>query len=240
MKKIFIDDKINDIVILSGENHNHLAYSLRARVGDELIICKDNIDYYCKITEITKTSTKLSVTSSQECRAEPSVDITLFFALLKGDKNELVAQKATELGVKCLVPFVSANCESRPQNFKFDRLSKIITEAAQQCGRGRLPLLSAPIDLNEMAERLDEYDIVVFPYEKEENVALKSVIEHSDAKSIAIIVGSEGGFTKAEADFLVQSGAKSVTLGNRILRAETASIAVVSAIMYEVDQWRIN
>ncbi len=240
MKKIFSDSFENGKFVLVGDDHAHLAYALRARVGDEITVCKDGVDYFCKITSISKMETILEPIESKVCDTEPTIDVTLYFAAMKGDKNELVAQKCTELGVKNLRPFISSNCECRAESVKIERINKIITEAAQQCGRGRLPLIDKVRSFDDVLCELAKYDKVVFPYERATDETLKDVLQNSGEKSIAVIVGSEGGFTEKEAEELKKIGVVPITLGKRILRAETASIAVVSAVMYEENQWKIN
>lgn len=241
MKKIFVDNINDGFCTLTGDAHNHLSTVLRARVGDEAVLCNNAVDYECVIEKITKNETVLKVMSSKECENDADIFVTLFFAILKGDKNETVVQKCTELGVKELRPFVSANCECRPEKLKCDRLNKIITEAAQQCGRGTLPKVNKISTFVEIVNETDDFDLVVFPYERAVDIPLKKVIAGiNKGCKIAVIVGSEGGFTKQEAEMLIDKGVKPVTLGKRILRAETASVAVVSAIMYEGDQWKIN
>lgn len=241
MRKIFTDRKEGGKFVLNGDNHRHLAFSLRSRIGDKLIVCHDGTDYECEITAITKTETILKILCSRPAEGEPTINVTLFFALMKNDKNDMVVQKCTELGVCGLQPFVSQNCECRPENFRSERLTKIAAMAAQQCGRGKIPELFAVADLEEIAKQLGRYDRVIFPYEGERETAAKDVISKiSDGENIAVIIGSEGGFTRAEADRLIAAGAKAVTLGKRILRAETAAVAVVSAVMYEANQWKIS
>lgn len=241
MKKIFTDNIKDGFCVLTGDNHNHLSHVLRSRVGDKIILCRNSVDYECVIEKIDKKETLLKVLSFRECVKDTDIEVTLYFALMKGDKNELVAQKCTELGITRLCPFVSSNCECRPDNFKKERINKIITEAAQQCGRSSLPLVDEVISFSDMLNSIGDYEIVVFPYEKAEDVTLKQVLQGVDHGSrIAVVVGSEGGFTKDEAEMLKGKGVRPVTLGKRILRAETASIAVVSAIMYEGNQWKIN
>lgn len=241
MKKIFSDNLENGKFVLTGDDHAHLAYALRARVGDEITVCNDGVDYYCKIRSISKKETVLEPIESKVCDAEPTVAVTLYFAAMKGDKNELVAQKCTELGVKCLRPFISSNCECRAESVKIERINKIITEAAQQCGRGMVPHIDKIRSFDEVLYELRKYDKVVFPYERATDKTLKDVLRNSNGnKCIAIIIGSEGGFTEKEADALTKIGVTPITLGKRILRAETASIAVVAAVMYEENQWKIN
>jgi 16S rRNA (uracil1498-N3)-methyltransferase len=237
MRKIFVSSIDGEQVSLTGDSHAHLAYALRSRVGDEVILCCDKIDYLCRITAISKDETRLSVLSYSPNASEPSTQITLFFAILKSDKNDLVVQKCTELGVCEFVPFVSRNCERRADSLNTARLNKITEEAAKQCGRGFVPKVSEVADFSTVVRRLNDFDTIVFPYEKADKPDLKTFLSGNVSKRVAVIVGSEGGFTDEEADMLCKAGATSLTLGSRIMRAETASIAVCSAVMYEFGEW---
>ena len=241
MRKIFTDNIYGSRAILTGDKHNHLAFSLRVRPGDKVVLCNDCIDYEAQVVSVTKNQTELEILSQKECSGEPSIDVTLFFAILKGDKNDLVAQKVTELGVKRIVPFYSNNCECRRESFKVDRVNRIVVEAAEQCGRGVIPVVESLAEVKDVCSRIKDFDLVIFANEREKLTGLKDVKILPDVhKSIAVIIGSEGGFTKDEGENFTSAGAKSITLGPRILRAETANIAVVSAVMYEGGQWQIK
>ena len=237
MRKIFVSQVDGNKITLTGDNHNHLAYSMRSRIGDEIIACCDKIDYQCVIERISKNETVLSVVSSTPVTTEPKVDITLFPAILKGDKMEFVVQKTTELGVVELRPFVSKNCECRVTAVRIDRLKKIAEEASKQCGRGIIPKVFEVVDFAQVCEQISGFDLVVFPYENATKPSLKDFLKNKKGKKIAIIIGSEGGFTNEEVDALISSGALPVTLGKRILRAETASVAVCAVVAYEMDEW---
>ncbi len=241
MRKIFITSIDGQTVTLTGDNHAHLAYAMRSRVGDKVILCCDKIDYDCEIIRITKNETVLSVGEYTPVTTEPDIDVTLYPAILKGDKMEFVVQKCTELGVNAIVPFVSANCECRPSAVRVDRLKKIAEEASKQCGRGIIPNIGEVIDFNALVDGLDKYDLIVFPYENAKETDLKSFLrDKASGNKIAIIVGSEGGFKEEEAKKIEEKGATAVSLGSRIMRAETASVAVLSALMYEKGEWRIK
>jgi 16S rRNA (uracil1498-N3)-methyltransferase len=154
---------------------------------------------------------------------------------------EFVVQKCTELGVNEIKPFVSANCECRPSAVRVDRLKKIAEEASKQCGRGIIPNISEVMDFGALISELKLYDLIVFPYENAKETDLKSFLSGTgNVKKVAIIVGSEGGFKQEEADKIEENGATAVSLGSRIMRAETASVAVLSALMYEKGEWRIK
>ena len=165
MRKIFITSIDGETVTLTGDSHSHLAYAMRSRVGDKVILCCDKIDYNCEIIRITKNETIVKVGSYQPVTTEPDIQVTLYPAILKGDKMEFVVQKCTELGINEIRPFVSQNCECRVTAVRIDRLKKIAEEASKQCGRGIIPNISEVIDFSTLIQELSLYDLVVFPYE---------------------------------------------------------------------------
>lgn len=241
MRKIFITSIDGETVTLTGDSHSHLAYAMRSRVGDKVVLCCDKIDYNCEIIRITKNETIVKVGSYQPVTTEPDIQVTLYPAILKGDKMEFVVQKCTELGINEIRPFVSQNCECRVTAVRVDRLKKIAEEASKQCGRGIIPNISDVIDFSTLIQELSSYDLVVFPYENAKDNDLKTYLRNSKGgNKIAIVVGSEGGFKSEEAEKINALGIQSVSLGSRIMRAETASVAVLSALMYEKDEWRIK
>ncbi len=241
MRKIFITSIDGETVTLTGDSHSHLAYAMRSRVGDKVILCCDKIDYNCEIIRITKNETIVKVGSYQPVTTEPDIQVTLYPAILKGDKMEFVVQKCTELGINEIRPFVSQNCECRVTAVRIDRLKKIAEEASKQCGRGIIPEICEVIDFSTLIQELSLYDLVVFPYENAKDNDLKTYLRNAKGgNKIAIVVGSEGGFKSEEAEKINALGIQSVSLGSRIMRAETASVAVLSALMYEKDEWRIK
>lgn len=238
MRKLFFD-KISDDreIIITGDDHKHIAFSLRMRPGDELVVCAGGVDYTAKICEIGKDKTRAEIVAKAVNASEPSVDIMLFFGALKGDKNDYIVQKCTELGVKKLVPFISAYSSVREESVKTDRLNKIALEAAKQSGRGCVPVVEQTAKLNDLYDYLTEYDFVVFPYEHEEQTSLSAFLREKEGDRVAVIIGSEGGFSNAETERLRAVAGKSVTLGARILRADTACVAVCSALMFALGEW---
>ncbi len=240
MRRFFVE-KAQDPFVLRGESHKHLAVVLRARVGEEVTLCcGDGFDYVCRIESVHADQTVLSLIDKRASAGEPSVRVTLFMSVLKGDKNEFVVQKATELGVEEIVPVFTRFVQAHSRDCKIDRLRKIACEAAQQCGRGRLPKVQDAVSFAAMRERLADFQAVVFPYEKATELSLRDFLRgraENVPATAAVIIGSEGGFADEEAAALQQSGVTPVTLGKRILRAETANLAVLSALMYEWGQW---
>lgn len=222
---------------LTGEAHTHAAYSLRIHPGDSLTIFDGSgIDYSCKVADIKKDRTILEVLDTAENPIETKTDVTLYMSVIKPDKFELTVQKITELGVKTIVPVYT---EYAQRNIKpnYDRLNKIVVSACEQCGRSRIPAVRQAIDFKEMLQRVQN-TYMIFPWEREAANTLKSAIDATKTE-ISVFVGPEGGISKAEANALVQSGARSVTLGKRILRAETAAISILSALYYEMGEWNV-
>lgn len=238
MRKLFFD-KINENreIVITGDDHKHIAFSLRMRKGDEIVICAGGVDYTAKITEITKDKTTVEIVGKARNLSEPSVDITLFFGALKGDKNDYIVQKCTELGVKKFVPFISKFSSVVKENVKTERLNKIALEASKQSGRGYVPEVCETISFNDLYDFLDDYDLIVFPYEHEEQLSLAEFLDKGGRGKTAIIIGSEGGFSTAEAEKIREKSGDSVTLGERILRADTACVAVCSALMFALGEW---
>lgn len=234
MKKIFVD-KIKDDIVLTDNDHRHLSLVLRAKIGDELILCDgDGYDYKYKITSIDYKSTKLKLIGKTSVDTEPKTVVDLYVALLKSDKLEWVCQKCTELGVSGIYPFLSEYVQVKKESFKADRLDKICKEAVQQSGRGKLPKIGSPIDFSELSAKLNGYDNVLFLYEKGET-PIKEQIKNLSG-STAIVIGSEGGFSDKEAETLISDGITPISLGKRILRAETACVAAVAIVMYELKE----
>ncbi len=233
MRKIFVD-KISEDNVLTGNDHNHVSVVLRAKVGDELVLCDgDGYDYRYRITKIDSKNTYLTFIDKTECNAEPSTNVELFVALLKSDKLEWVCQKCTELGLSAITPFISDYVQVKKESVKVERLNKICKEAAQQCGRGKVPVVNQPIKFNDMLKKLSQFDNVLFLYEKEGAKLKESCLKKG---SVAIIVGSEGGFSASEANEIVDIGATPINLGKRILRAETACVAAATLAMYEAEE----
>lgn len=237
MRRFFTEKADKPEMIMCGAEHKHLTEVLRAKSGDAVIICpNDGTDYIYEVKSIDKKSTTLIFLREERNNAETEIDLTVFFALLKGDKSELVVTKLTELGVKCIVPFVSEFTVKIGD--KTDRLKRAATEACKQCGRSVLPAISDVIDFPDIIPLMKDFDKVVFAYEGAyvSGSRIKDVISGNE-KRVALIVGAEGGFSEKEVQTLNSHGVPAVTLGKRILRAETAAIAAASVLLYICGEW---
>ncbi len=240
--KFFVDIlPAGDEYTLTGENAKHIGISLRARVGEQLLL-GDNSGNEC-ICEIVgfsggkESDVFVRVLSRQRSQTEPKVKVTLFQCLPKGDKLETVIQKAVELGANEIIPVQSENCvvkhDYKTAKKKNERYRKIAEEAAKQSRRGIIPEVYETVSFEKMQSMLKNYENRLFLYEKG-GIPLREALEQK-TQTIACVIGPEGGFSQREAELLGEL-CQTVTLGKRILRTETAPLCVLSAIMFEYGE----
>ena len=238
VKKELID---NDKIYIKDGDAHHIARSLRMAEGDEITVSDgEGKEYICRLVKIRDEECECDILGESDGAAESPVVITLCMAYPKGDKLETVIQKAVELGASRILPFESSRCIKRPKADKIDkqlaRLSKIAEEAAKQCGRSRMPEVLSPVGYAEMLKAVKECELTLLCYEAEDEFSIKNVLKtRPRPKSCAVIVGSEGGFSRDEVRLAEDSGAITVSLGKRILRCETAPDYALSAISYEYE-----
>lgn len=234
MARFFIDNLSDSNYILSGDDAHHAIKSLRMQVSDELILCsKDLTEYRCKIQKIEDSKVFLNVLSKSKCTTEPNTEVSVFQAIPKSDKMDLIVQKSVELGASSITPVLTSRCISRPDNKsmkkKVDRLNKISAEAAKQSRRGKIPTVLNMINFKDLSNLINQFDIFIVFYERGGS-KLRSLINKNFNK-IGILVGPEGGFSTEEINFLESHAAAIATLGPRILRTETAPLMALSIIM---------
>lgn len=242
MKRFFVghDLEVNKTYKIDGIEHNHIKNVMRMGVGDDLIlVCGDECDYYGKIVSMSKGDTSVIVTHSEKNIYNPKCDVTVFQALVKSDNMTLIIQKLTELGVKTFVPFESEFITSKDKFGKTSKFQETSNQSVKQCKRSIPMCVSETISFDKLLCGLKDYDVVLFANECERVEKLESIGLDKD-KKVAIIVGSEGGFSESEIIKLRNNGAKSISLGKRILRAETASIALTSVVMYLMGEWQYD
>ncbi len=236
--------KNNDILEISetvieiiGSEVKHIQV-LRHNINDKIVVN----EYICKILEMKKNSIVLEKLELAPKQGEPNIDITLFMAMLKGDKMDYVIQKSVELGVKHVVPFISKNVvvklDEKSKKKRMEKFQIIANEACKQCGRTDSVEISSIISFQDLVINTKNYESCIMAYEKESK-SLKSIMTEINEKekihSIALIIGAEGGFDETEYTKLCnKENVYSVSLGNRILRAETASLNLLSIIQYEL------
>lgn len=234
-RRFIIEKSISDgeEFCISGEEARHI-FVLRHEKGD-IIQVNDKI---CEIRDINKQTVSCKVIGEAEEKGIPQLKITLFQAFLKSDKMEFVIQKAVELGVSKVVPFISRNVvvklDEKDKVKRKERFNKISLEASKQCGRSDVVEVADICEIKDVAEEIKKYGYSIVAYENEK-AKLKQYLNNKEIKEIAIIVGAEGGFNKDEIELLSDSGCESISLGDRILRAETASLNLISILMYELE-----
>ena len=214
MPRFFVpSDNFSDSEVrITGEDAFHIARALRMAVGDAITVCDmHGSEYSCKITKIRDNECVCDILSVSEGKTESPVYISLYMAYPKGDKLEVVTQKAVELGASAIIPFESSRCVKKPKPEKAEkenaRLVRIAEEAAKQCGRSRLVKISPALSYSEMLTEAKKSDAVLFCYEGDGARSLKEVLSSLDnIKSLAVIVGSEGGFSLDEADKAKEQG----------------------------------
>lgn len=243
MPKFFVPkENIKDNKIyITGEDVAHIKKVLRSDVGEELLLCDGKgINYNTRITAFSQKEIECEIIDSFASDTEPNIEVTLFQGLPKASKMDYIIQKTCELGIVRIVPCKMARCVSKIENEKDaikkqERWQKIAEEAAKQSGRGIIPEVCMPVDFKAAVSEMKKADIYFAPYECEEEKSLKSVLcEKKDAKTIAFMVGPEGGFDLDEIEVLKSNNIHTVTLGKRILRTETAGEAVLAMTMYEL------
>ena len=225
----------NDKVILSPDDLHHITHVMRMKVGDNFEVVIDGQLYTCSISSINPFEFDMK---KEDSNSEIDTRITLFFALAKGDKIDLVIQKATELGVHKIVLFKSKRCvanfDNKDFNKKIARYNRITKEASEQCHRLLIPEIIGVIDLKDIPQYFEDINYVA--YEKEAGDTSKSFILKENIKGVSIIIGSEGGLEKEEVDYLINKGAQSISLGKRILRCETAAIYSISVLSFLLEK----
>ena len=229
----------NGRAALNGTDAHHLADVMRAKIGENVILCDAHaVEYVGTITSIQPGRVEFTVTEGYPSAAEPTVDVTLLVGYPKQDKLEQVIRHGVELGCTHFVPFFSRYCVAAPkkEEQKNERYNRIAFEAAKQCGRGVLPDVALPLpNFGALCRSLEGYDLVLFCYELG-GAPLRQLLADAQPADgqrlkIALITGAEGGFAAEEAEMAANAGVKTVGLGPRILRCETAPLAVLSAVM---------
>lgn len=241
MPKFFVNkEQIEDkIITILDEDANHISNVLRSRVGDNITLCDgDGTDYDCVIREINKKLVIADIVKIYTNQNEPSVKITLYQALPKGDKMEMVIQKCIEIGVDRIVPVKTEHVVvkfDKKEDKKLIRWNKIAEAAAKQCGRGKIPIVDNIMTFKQALEECKALDGILIPYEKQKEGGLREYIKNFKGNTIGIFIGPEGGFAPEEIKQAIDVGAVPITLGKRILRTETAGLVTSVLLLYELE-----
>jgi len=227
-----------DKILLEGEDAHHALRVLRLREGETVVVCDGRAnEYLCRVSARLNGKMELSVVSQGKSSSEPSIHVTLFQSLPKGDKLDEIVQRAVELGVSHIVPFISARCIVRIDSETFEkrkeRLCRIALEAAKQSGRGIVPTVGSLMSFPQAVNALAGIERAVLFYEEPfSGSTLKNVVERVGFSHFGFMIGPEGGFEYEEVLAAQKAGIEVVHLGDRILRVETASGCVLAAVMY--------
>ena len=232
----FFVEKIERETLLTGEAYAHAKNVLRLHEGDEVVLFDGSgTEYAAIVNAAERGALRCTVTAGAPSQKECRTPVALFCGALKGDKTELVVQKATELGVCEVGVFASRYCSAYMNENKLARLQKVAREAAQQCLRATVPSVRYFPSLDGVLSAAARYENKLFACE----FAEKSDADLRALKgSCALVVGSEGGFAPEEFSAAQAAGFAGVTLGKRILRAETACIAFTAAVMFSLGEWQ--
>lgn len=229
-------------IYIEGSDVNHMKNVLRMHPGESVRISDgDNRRYICQVKEYTEEQAILTIIEEDETNVELASRIYLFQGLPKGDKMEMIVQKAVELGVYKIAPVAMKRCvvrlDDKKAAKKVDRWGEIAKSAAKQSGRGIVPKVGSVLKFEEAVTLSKELDVVFVPYElaegMEETKRLISAVK--PGQSVGVFIGPEGGFEKDEVERLKEAGASEITLGSRILRTETAGMTALSILMYHLE-----
>lgn len=246
MHRFYVDrenlDNAGNNIIITGDDVNHIKNVLRLKCGDMITVSDgDGTDYTCRISVIDADMVTAGIEDVCKNASELPVKITLFQGMPKSDKLELIIQKAVELGAAEIVPVLTKRAvvkiDEKKAAKKTERYNMIAMSAAKQSGRGIVPEVREFMTFKQALNYAKDLDMNIIPYEEAEGMEYSRQVigEIHSKKSLGIFIGPEGGFAKEEVEQAVAMGAKCITLGNRILRTETAGMAVLSIIMFETD-----
>lgn len=240
MRRLFLAEPIAGQMTISGSDAHHLLHVMRAKIGDKLVVVgSDSRVAEAEIVSILADSAQVKFLQELENTTDSPVEIILAQCLPKAAKMEFIVQKAVELGASMVVPLKSQNCVVRYDEGKAAskqaKWQKVADEAAKQCGRTRRLQVEAVKTLSDFAAWASDADIkVLFCYEEEDSCTIGQALSAAgECTGYGVLIGPEGGFTPEEAAMIKAKGGQAVTLGPRILRAETAALAALAVVQYE-------
>lgn len=228
-------------ITITGDDAHHISRSLRMSVGEKIQVCDmQKTVYNCTLTGFTESSVFASVDSEEKIDTEPRYEIKLYQALSKGDKMETIIQKSVECGACEIVPFSSERCvvkiDKKDEKKKIERYAKISESASKQSGRGIIPKIDRILDFKAMLDEAEGASLAILCYEGDGTSSLKEILQKNTIEDdIAIIIGSEGGFSQKEVALAKERGIHLAGLGKRILRCETAAPFTLACIAYETE-----
>ena len=242
MPHFFVDskNKVNDIISINdAENYRHIARALRARVGESLLLIDENqIQYETKIESITSNVILCKVENSYPSKRDLDFDLYLAQSPLRSDAQLMIMEKATELGVRGVYPVITDNCALNKSVLekKHEKWQKVMFEASKQCERAIIPTCFEPTTLNKVLEK--DFDKILVMAERSTEISFKHYLRKNPIKKgekILVIIGPEGGFSEKEFEYFRTKNLPLISLGDLILKAETAVIVALGDIVYEFE-----
>ena len=235
------ENRLGNKYIIDGADYNHIKNVLRMEIGDTCLISCDGSSDLCRIESIGDESVSLEILEENYTDTELAVKIYLFQGLPKGDKMEYIIQKCVELGVFSIIPTEMKHCivklDDKKAKQKQGRWQSISESAAKQSKRNIIPEIMPVCSYSKALEFAKTLDLVLVPYENAEGMTAttNALAQLKTAKSVGIFIGPEGGFEKTEIEKAIESGAKIISLGKRILRTETAAITATAMCMLNIE-----
>ena len=230
-------------IVITGADVNHIRNVLRMRTEEEVLIADGRgAEYRCKLTELGENEVRAQILWKLDGNAELASAITLFQGLPKSDKMDFIVQKCVELGVSRIVPVSTKRAvvklDAKKEQTRLKRWNTISESAAKQSGRGVIPEVSGVMSFGKALEEAKKLDVLLIPYERAEHMAETRRVmgEIRPGQSVGIFIGPEGGFEESEVEEAVAAGAQAITLGRRILRTETAGLAVMAMLGYLLEE----
>jgi len=230
-------------VVFTSRQAHQIRNVLRMISGDHVVVLDNTgCEYTVILTKVGRQDVVGEVISRQQAQAEPNTQIKLYQSLLAREKFEWVLQKCTEVGVASFVPIVTERSIVRRQDAitprKLSRWRDIITEAAEQSGRGRIPQIEDPVNFADAVSRLGDFDRYLIGTLGTNGVSIKEVLQFGSDEpvTVALFIGPEGGFTDGEVAGACSQGATAFSLGKRVLRTETAAVVASAVILYELGE----
>ena len=230
-------------IVITGADVNHIRNVLRMRTDEEVLIADgQGAEYRCKLIELSENEVRAQILWKLDGNAELASAVTLFQGLPKSDKMDLIVQKCVELGVDRIVPVSTKRAvvklDAKKEQTRLKRWNTISESAAKQSGRGVIPEVSGVMSFGKALEEAKKLDVLLIPYERAEHMAETRRVMGSiqPGQSVGIFIGPEGGFEESEVEEAVAAGAQAITLGKRILRTETAGLAVMAMLGYLLEE----
>jgi len=239
MHNFFVNEtaRQGDNFFITGSDFNHIKNVLRMKEGENFLVSLDNVSHLCELSEISDDVAVAHIICENYQNTNLPIKIYLFQGLPKSDKLEIIIQKAVELGAECIIPTEMTNCvvklDNKKKASKVARWQAIAESAAKQSKRSFIPTVHDVLSYKDALKMASELDLLLVPYECENGMesTIDALGEIKSGMSVGIIIGAEGGFTENEIALAKENGGKIISLGKRILRAETAAITSVAMCM---------